>query len=116
MITIYPTFEPTYHTYYLRGLREAAGGRRLRYSTRGFPPLHRLCFGFIADGLKVYIDARDPTDYDAAALEWCDIYGKLNLDWEAVPADRRSRFLPIGPSFSIRQWAPPAAAHSAQRH
>lgn len=115
MVAVYPTFEVTYHTYYLRGL-VALYGRRLHYTVRGFPALHRLCFAFIADGVRVYVDARDPIDYDPVALEWCDVYGKLNLDWDTVPAERRGRFLPIGPSFSIRYWSPPVAALNAVRN
>lgn len=115
-VRVYPTFEPTYHTFYLRGLIERYGRRRLYYTLSGFPSLHRLCFAFIADGVKVYIDARDLTDFDATALEWCDVYGKLNLDWEAVPAEVRSRFLPLGPSMSIRLWGVPGAAWNGVRN
>lgn len=48
MVTIYPTFESTCHTYYLRGLSELVSGRQLRYGTCGFPKLYRVCFAFIS--------------------------------------------------------------------
>lgn len=114
-VRVYPTFEPTYHTYYLQGLVDVFGSRGIRYTVDGFPWLPRRCLAFITERpqRKVYIDARDPTDLEPHGLAWCDVYAKINIDWSVVTEAQREKLVAIGPHFSIRLWNPPTAAWHA---
>ena len=58
---------------------------------------------------RVYIDAGDWSRYNEEALEWCDIYAKVNIDPDSIPREYASKIVAIGPSFGIRLWRPPSA-------
>ena len=108
---VWPGVDAEYYAYYLAGLGETFGPTSLRFSAAGFPELSQRHLLFVdeATGLRVCIDAFDDAGLSQPALAWCDVYGKVNLLADAVPADARSKVVPLGPSFPIRLWAPPAA-------
>lgn len=44
------------------------------------------------------------------ALEWCDVFGKVNLDPAIVPARHADKVVVAGPIFPVRIWGPASAA------
>lgn len=37
-------------------------------------------------------------------MVWCDVYGKINYNLNAIPTDLGFKIIPIGPSFGIKFW------------
>ncbi len=119
-VRVYPGFNALYYSFYLDGLRSS--GRRLRFSARDFPRLGHHCLALVFEGEtpgRVVISASDGPALDPRALEWCDVYAKVNLaqDLESygLAPELRQRLLAIGPSFPVtvdpplRAWGRAAA-------
>ena len=106
-VTIYPNFNALYYCYFLQGL-SSKYGNRLTFSRRGFPNFGHDCLAFrVSDHRgerKVYIHAHDSTSLDPAGLDWCDVFGKVNLDPAAVPPAQRDKVVATGPIFPVRLW------------
>jgi hypothetical protein len=105
---VYPAFNALYYSFYLAGLREV---RAVRYRRGAFPAFghHALAFETGEPPVRILISASDGPVLQSAALAWCHVYGKINLDPSQVPAEHAARCLAIGPSFPVRLWGPPAA-------
>ncbi len=113
---IYPAFNALYYSFYLAGLRDLCGRSGLAYRRYGFPPFghHGLAFEMAADRpRRIFISASDGPGLQPAALSWCDVYGKANLDSEQVPPAAAARCVAIGPSFPVRLWCPGVAVTRA---
>ncbi|HEY7160692.1 MAG TPA: glycosyltransferase [Acidobacteriota bacterium] len=104
MIRILPLFDAFYYSFYIEGLRQTFGTQNLRYDTRGEWPLipHSLCFE--VEGKRVYISAEDSASFNSDALQWCDVYAKVNIDPNVQPENHREKILPIGPSFGVKNY------------
>ena len=111
-VVVYPTFDAFYHSFYIQGIMEVLGHSNIHFSSRPFPPLPTGCLAFIfreQEELRVVVDAYDGavmTNYNRDGLEWCDIYGKVNLSLPLVPKDHAHKCRPIGPSSPFRYGAP----------
>jgi hypothetical protein len=111
-IVICPTFDAFYYSFYLQALTEVFGRSSIRFSSRPFPRLPAGLLAFIVREpreLRVVIDAYDGSRIikpHIPGLEWCDIYGKVNLTLADVPEDQAHKCLPMGPSFPVRLWSP----------
>lgn len=100
-------FDPLHNASYLQGLLDCFGTRHLHYTCEGFPPLvqnwsengQNLAFIVDPPGWRVYLDMQDVRDACAAALEWCDLYAKVNLDLNSVSPQYAAKMFPIGPTF-----------------
>ena len=104
---VHPAFNALYYSFYLAGLRELSGGSGVAYRRRGFPDFghHGLAFETMrGPSRRIFISASDGPVLQPAALSWCDVYGKANLDPERVPDTDASRCVAIGPSFPVRLW------------
>ena len=100
MIHIYPISNCFYYSYYLEALTKL--GKPIKYSVDGFPHFHQHCLAFIIDDKKVYISAGDGPGFNEIGLEWCDIYAKVNIQNDSIPAEYNFKVLPVGPSFGIQ--------------
>jgi glycosyltransferase involved in cell wall biosynthesis len=60
-----------------------------------------LCFE--VDRKRVYISAEDGSVVNSDALQWCDVYAKVNVDPNIQLEDHR-KLLPIGPSCAIKNY------------
>jgi hypothetical protein len=101
VVRIHPNLSLRYYEFYLKGLRSVFGDG-LRFTSAGMPVVVDPKAGLAAitpDGTRIFIAANDMSDLDEEALEWCHVYGKVNLAHEEVGID--PRLLPIGPSFGI---------------
>jgi hypothetical protein len=64
-------------------------------------------------GPKVCIDSHDSHVFAEDWLRWADVYGKVNLDPLALPAEGSDKLRPIGPSFGVRLFGPLGSAARA---
>jgi len=97
-LIIYPGFKASYYSYYIQGLIDAVPGAKFTFSTSGFPRLHHHCLAFILNSRRIYISAGDGTGVGREALDWCDVYAKVNWD----PTMSHVKLFAIGPSFGIQ--------------
>jgi glycosyltransferase involved in cell wall biosynthesis len=113
-LLVHPDSSYQYYGYYLLGFQQALGGVRFRFSRHDLPALRGPEYGLAViepGGRHIFIAADDHSDIDAAALDWCDVYGMVNVPLDrAGPASDR-RIVPIGPSFGVR-WQTTACAWS----
>lgn len=113
MIELFPIFDPYYHGFYLRGLALRFGRRAFRPCWRSFPRFERDGLAFVlghGGGARIYLDADDTETLDPVALDWCDVYAKVNVDPAASRASCNRRVLSIGPGFGTRErWLFPLA-------
>jgi hypothetical protein len=107
-VRIYPPFDAFYYSFYVQALEDYFGKHNVEFSYHGFPPLSSDYLGLVVEGserLRVVIDAYDGANInDRSALEWCDVYGKVNLVSSIVPPDCLHKCIAIGPSFPVQVW------------
>ena len=120
-IVIYPSFNASYYSFYIQGLIDTFGESNIQFSSREFPQLPSEWLSFIYKGereLRFAIDAYDGqiTIPQYAALDWCDVYGKVNLRSHIVFKEYLQKCLAIGPSFGIRTWSPSKSLWLALRN
>ena len=120
-VRIDPRFAPEHAAYYLDGLMEHTGVRQLPWSREGFPARYSdnkpLAMTLRRDGSErnIYIAADDMPDLDEAALDWADVYGKVNLVRDLVPSKHAHKVVAIGPSHAVRIWGVAEALRVARR-
>lgn len=116
-IAAYPAFDALYNGFYQRGLEQLRAANQIagiRSTTRGFPAFDQRFFALRLQpsGRKIFIDAIDGAALDPRGLEWCDLYGKVNLDPQR---DAPPKVVAIGPSFGLRFRSELGAAFDALR-
>jgi hypothetical protein len=114
-IRIDPVFDAFYQGFYVSAMRSVTDGSRPIYGNDGFPLGHN-CLAFVVEpeGWRICIDTQDRARVHHSALEWCHVYGKVNVD-PATQSVNDRRIVPVGPSFGLRVWGPIAAAVQAAR-
>lgn len=119
-VHIYPPFDALYYSFYVQAAQEYFGESNVEFSYENFPPFSSDYLGLVVDGkekLRVIIDAYDGANInDKGALEWCDVYGKVNLVSSVVPADSLHKCVAIGPSFPIQAWSLVKSFQIALKH
>lgn len=104
-LTIHPDSSLSYYGYYLCGFEQALGRVTLRFRLGDVPALLGPRDGLALitdDGKRIFIAADDAPTINPEALEWCDVYGKVNLDRSSDELSRSPKLTPIGPGFGIR--------------
>jgi len=112
-IVVRPDFDAYYCSYYLAGIAEVFGCGAIRFGRGDFPnslQAHSLAFLVQPQGFKVFIDTQDSSAIHEDALDWCDVYAKINVDASSLTGAARSKVTAIGPSFAVRIWGPLRAA------
>jgi hypothetical protein len=121
LIRVDPRFAPEHAAYYLIGLQRYAGLGDIPLSRAGFVDRYAdnkpVAFVLRRQGVdrRIYIGPDDMPELDPSALEWADVYGKVNLLPELVPPDSASKVIPIGPSHAVRAWNLPGSVSTAVR-
>jgi hypothetical protein len=97
-----------YSSFYLKGIKDL--GYHLVFSNTPFKCLNHdfqfLGLQFIEESTatrNVIIDFSNHKNIDTHALEWCDVYGKVNLHEEDLLIDK---VIPIGPLTAINLYSP----------
>lgn len=105
IIDVYPAFDVYYYGYYLRGILDIFKKSSIKYTINDFPKFSQRClaFKYKPTNLNIYIDAEDSDLIDSKGLDWCKIYGKVNINPNKMP-NHHNKVRPIEPSFGIKIW------------
>ena len=125
-VVIHPSVEIDWCSYFVEGLIRLYGYKSIRYRTDGFPDIedrtHMAESGYmhfrIEGGgrpLRVVIDPMDTSEFLEPSLEWCDIYGKVNLDPQNLPRRHADKVVSCAPHFPVRNFRLPLMAVDALR-
>lgn len=105
-VYIYGLCNVFYDAYYIQGINELY--ENYEFNVSKFPDLEQGTFAFIVENnnqsKRIIVDSRDSSQIDVNALEWCNIYGKINYNEDTVPHDIQNKILAIGPSFGVKIW------------
>jgi len=97
-----------YSSFYIYGLYQVYGRKNVTFSSQYFKKFkhNNHFFAFVViDGKntkKVIIDYTDSSKIVSEALQWCDVYGKINLD---KSKEHINKIIAIGPSFGIQIYS-----------
>ena len=112
MVVIDSLCNPIYSSFYIIGLYELFGEKNVCFSSEPFIGLTKrslnLNFVIYEKGTtkKISIDYNDSNVLsDTELYSWCDIYGKVNTNWEVTPKKQYSKIVSLAPSFGIRIWS-----------
>lgn len=98
-----------YSSYFIYGLRKTFG--KVKYTGRYFKGFnHNNKFFPVVikseAGLKKLIfDFGDGYKINEPAMDWCDAYGKININDELVDTSKYPKLVSIGPGFGIRIYS-----------
>jgi hypothetical protein len=112
LVSVDPRFAPEHAAYYLIGLLRHVEVTRLPLDRSGFIPRYSdykpVAFLLQRGGTtrRIFIGPDDMPELDLAALEWADVYGKVNLAPGTVPAGAEEKVVSIGPSHALKIWGP----------
>jgi hypothetical protein len=104
-VFIDPSCDIHYASYYVYGLYALYGKKKVKFSSNYFKDFkhdnHSFAFVMVegTNVKKIIIDFTDSSLMDATALDWCDVYGKINLEASQLHLEK---VVAIGPSFGIQ--------------
>ncbi|MBB3185982.1 hypothetical protein [Microbacter margulisiae] len=122
-VTIDPRARISYASYYITGLWEAFGKRNVKFSIKPFTDLRQTnpqesfdqYFAFVLQDEKnkterIVIDYRDKSNINISAVEWADLYGKVNFnpedaDFMILQSELKHSIIPVGTNFGVRIWS-----------
>ena len=122
-IFIDPRSRISYASYYIHGLYELYERKNVRFAIRYFIDLEQKdglddfdqYFAFVIVEnkkivKKIVIDYRDKNTLSINALNWCDVYGKVNFnshteEYTELSQSAQNKIKAIGPNFGIRIWS-----------
>jgi len=121
-IIIDPRARISYASYYIAGLYEVLGKRKVKFSMQPFKDLEQSIavetfdqyFAFVVKDKnnltkRVIVDYRDKSNINLNALVWSDVYAKVNFnqfdsEYDAIEMELQNKIIPIGTNFGIRIW------------
>jgi hypothetical protein len=116
-VHIDPNCRVSYGSFYIRGLYDVFGKRRVGFSSRFFSGLkheapkpdyeHYMALVVVGPGnvrKRVVIDFHDSTKINEAAYEWCDAYAKTNYNKESHPPGQYPKVVVTAPNSGYRIW------------
>lgn len=105
-VYIDPRTNIEYASFYIFGLYKVFGRGQVKFSRTPFQQLHGFEH-FLAITIhqsqqikKIIIDYTDSKQINQLALDWCDVYGKINIT--RTDLNVSNKLLAIGPSFGIK--------------
>lgn len=107
-VVIDPRSSYSYGSFYLYGLIQLFGWKRLYFSLKPFQGLGEPGWNFRfvilnKDGMRKYfIHTNDTYHIDHNNYEWCDVYGHVNANFEHYPQHKFTKIISLVPSFGIR--------------
>jgi hypothetical protein len=105
-VFIYGLCDVFYDSFYIQGISEVC--KNYSFNISKFPDFRQRTFAAIVEynniQKKIIIDSNDGSFYDEKALEWCDVYGKVNYNFKDILCEKNSKIIAIGPSFGIKIW------------
>ncbi|NDC76738.1 MAG: hypothetical protein EBZ67_02515 [Chitinophagia bacterium] len=117
-VYVNPQSKIKYISYYLGGLSKIIGARNVRFSAAPFRELdvpnpwsayeHYAAMLFVTRDnrkIRVVVDFHDSRIHIPEAYRWCDVYAKVNLERNTLPADEFPKVVSIAPSSFTRIWS-----------
>jgi glycosyltransferase involved in cell wall biosynthesis len=116
-ISIDPRTNVVYASLYIHGLYEMFGRNNVIYSYKPFRELiqkngkedfdHYFAFYDHAKNIKYVVDFRDKNTYNHSALQWSNIYGKINFNstvpyYTELPVNLKKKIVKLAPNFGIK--------------
>ncbi|MEH6535826.1 MAG: hypothetical protein V7719_05490 [Psychroserpens sp.] len=104
-VFIDPSCDIQYSSFYIYGLYSVFGKNNVVFLSKYFEKFNHNnhFFAFVVKDKeyikRIIIDYTDSKIIDYLALDWSDVYGKINLDPTSIKSDK---IIPIGPSFGIQ--------------
>jgi len=118
-VIVDPLMFPWAETYFLAGLRNIYGFEGYVIDNHPFKTIGdyqrgTYSFNFVIEDegkcIKVAIDWFDLNQINSkAAYDWCDIYGKVNTNWNITPKEKYPKIVCIGPSMGVNLFSFPKA-------
>jgi hypothetical protein len=111
-VFIDPRSTINYSSFYIRGLYDFFGKKKVFFSPEYFNDLKEIdmLMAFVTvykDERKKYIiDYRDQNDLIGNAYDWSDVYAKINVHASTQKRDIFNKVVNIPPSFGIKIWNP----------
>lgn len=108
-IYIYGLCNVYYESFYIQGLKEHFGVKKVFFNISKFPKFGiydamAIIIEFENHKIKLCIDSNDRNEIIKHQLDWCDIYGKINFNEDVFPENNSYKIKAIGPSFGIKIW------------
>ncbi|WDF59079.1 hypothetical protein PQ462_20480 [Flavobacterium sp. KACC 22758] len=105
-VYVYGLCNVFYDGYYIFGIKKVY--KNYKFNVSKFPDLSQGTFAFIVEEgsnfKKIIIDSGDASTIDLKALDWCDIYGKVNYNSNNIETGNQGKIISIGPSFGVKIW------------
>lgn len=98
-----------YSSYYIKGLNDYFGKKRVYFSNKYFLEFkhNNHFFAYVVKKKdkesRIIIDFADTSETHEKALKWCDIYAKVNID--EFKNYESEKIVSIGPSFGIKKYS-----------
>lgn len=111
IIYIDPASDVHYSSFYIKGLLDVFGKKKIKYSSKYFKSFkhnnHFFAFVIINDNSikKIIIDFTDGEVINNEAYVWSDVYAKININ-ENNDNHKLEKLISIGPSFGINIFSP----------
>ena len=107
-VRICPTFDSYHNSSLLQAIVALFGVSNVRYTCQGFPALDARSLAFVVEPLelKICLDHIDIPRTIERGLEWCDVYGKSNVDPATVPPAHAAKVLITGSCIPFRVCGP----------
>jgi len=106
-VIIDPRSSFQYSSFYVMGLYDLIGRRRISYQIEPFRGLgdigNDMRFVVIHDGImtKYFIHANDSYHIIQNDYQWCDVYGCVNTNYAQYPKELYPKLISLCPSFAI---------------
>ncbi len=111
-IIIDPLYNPLYATFYLEGLIKKYGKNNIYFSSRLFKTKKNRGSNFdfiIENSNKITRYSIDFNDFNylnsQASYDWCDVYGKVNTNWQITSTKDFPKIISLAPSFGVRTFS-----------
>src|SRR5262245_51804921 len=107
-VRICPTFDSYHNSSLLQAIIDLFGASQVRYTCDGFPTLDPRSLAFVVEPLelKICLDHIDIPRPIERGMDWCDLYGKSNVDPAKVPPAHAAKVWITGPCFPFRFCGP----------
>lgn len=115
-VIIDPRARIVYASYYIQGIFDLFGADQVCFRMSPFKQLVKkydnlafdefFAFIIIRNGqeIKIVIDYKDSYPVNSEIYDWCDIYGKVNLNENYTDISTYKKIINIGPGFGVRIW------------
>ncbi|GAB3993217.1 hypothetical protein GCM10028807_27920 [Spirosoma daeguense] len=108
-VYIDPNSNIDYTSFYIKGLYDVFGESNINFANQYFTKLkisRALKFVVINNKIinRYIIDWSDDSAIEDSDYEWCDVYGKINLNPEYTSEKYNQKIISVAPSFGIKIW------------